>query len=223
MQVVSATFLADGNALNIDIGFIPDYVEAFELTSAAEVVYKWYRCLEDAEVTAGRYGIEDDGAGVLTECATADAGFAPWNGSKNSYVLIPDPADNKLRPVPIYGDYDATANYSSVGTDRSTTAIGTIIRPSATKHNGFVYELITGVTTASTEPDWGTVPGELTLDTGLNVWMCREENIVKMAGKGFTIGADLSVNGDLWVFKAERHDRMGDMGDAADGDPITFP
>lgn len=221
-QVVSGTFLADGNVLNIDIGFIPDYVEAFELTSTAEVVYRWYRCLVDAAQT-GQYGIEDSGAGVLSACADADNGLAAWDGSKNSYVLIPDPADNKLRPVPIYGDYDATADYSSVGTDRSTTAIGTIIRPSATKHNGCVYELITGVTTASTEPTWGTVPGELTLDAGLNVWMCREENIVKMAGKGFTIGVTLSVNSDLWVFKAERHDRMGDLGDAADGDPITFP
>lgn len=219
-MIVSGTFLADGNALNIDIGFIPDYVEAFELTSTAEVVYRFYRCLADAEA-AGQYGIEDSGAGVLSACATAAAGFAPYDQSKYSYVLLPDPADDKLRPVPVYGDYDATADYSSVGTDRSVTAIGTVIRP--TTHNGCVYELITGVTTASTEPAWGTVPGELTLDAGLNVWMCRAENIFKGAGRGFTIGVDLSVNTDLWVFKAERHDRMGDLGDAADGDPITFP
>ena len=216
-QVVSGTFIADGSTLNIDVGFIPDYVEAFELTSGPEIIYRWYRCLED-EATSGRYGLEDSGAGVITECATAAAGFAAYNGSKNSFVLITDPATDELVPVAVYGEY--TTTISSAATARSVTDIGTIIRPSAANHNGYVYECVTAGT-GSDEPTWPTTPGDTVLDNDVK-FICREENIVKGAGMGFAIGATLSVNSDLWVFKAERHDRMGDLGDAADADPITF-
>lgn len=215
-QVLSGCFIADGNALDIDIGFVPDFVEAFELTSTAEVVYRFYRCLAEAETT-GQYGLEDDGDGVISACATADAGFAAYDGSKVPRVLIPSPIDDVLVPALVTGDY--TLARSSDAAARSATAIGTILRP--TTHNGYVYECVTDGT-GSAEPTWPTTPGELIWD-GTSRYVCREENLVKASGQGFTIGATLSVNTDLWAFFAERHDRMGNLGDAADGDPITFP
>jgi len=221
-QVLSGTFIADGNAsdypLDVDIGFIPDYIEAFELTSTAEVIYRHYRVLEEAETT-GQYGLEDSGAGVISACADADNGFATWDGSKESLVLISNPIDDELVPVPVTGSYTTTIGSNALA--RSATNIGTIIRPSAAAHNGYVYEC-TVAGTASSEPTWPTVPGDTVLDNDVK-WICREENIVKGSGQGFTIGKVLNTDSDLWAFKAERHDRMGDMGDAASGDPITFP
>jgi len=217
-MIVSGTFTADGNQLDIDIGFVPDFVEAYELTSTAEVIYRYYRALADAETT-GQYGLEDSGAGVISACATAAAGFAAYTGSKVPRVMIPDPISEELVPALVTGDY--TTTIGSAATARTVTDLGTVIRPSAAAHNGYVYECLTAGT-ASAEPTWPTVPGETVLDNDV-LWICRKEIICKASGQGFSIGATLSVNSDLWAFKAERHDRMGDMGDAAVSDPITFP
>lgn len=218
-MIVSGTFLADNAiAANIDIGFIPDYLELITALGGTELILRWYRCLADAETT-GQYGIIDDGAGALAPCASAAYGIAAYDEGEALRVLIEDPSTGKLKPKTVYGDYDATADYSSVGAARSATAIGTIVRP--TEHNGFVYELITTASGTDTEPTWPTTPGE-TVDAGYHIWMCREENLTKRGGMGFTFGASISGDGEKIVFKAERHDRMGDMGDAADLDPVSF-
>lgn len=215
---VSGTFIADNAiAANIEIGFIPDYLEAIDLTTTL-IIYRWYRCLADAETT-GQYGIADDGAGVISECASADYGFLPYDEGENNRVLIENPSTGLLVPQSVYGDYGAAVDYSSVGAARSTTAIGTIVRP--TTHNGYVYELITTASGTDTEPTWPTTPGE-TVDAGYHIWMCREENFTKGGGKGFTVGASISTDSDVWVFRAERHDRTGDMGDADGPDPVNF-
>jgi len=218
-MIVSGNFVADNAiAANIEIGFIPDYIEAIDLTTTL-IIYRWYRVLADAKTT-GQYGIADDGAGALAPCASAAYGFSAYDNGDAIRVLIPDPSTGKLEPQAIYGDYDTTADYSSVGVARSATAVGTIIKP--TTHNSYVYELITAGGTDATEPTWPTNPGE-TVDAGNNVWMCRIENQVKGGGKGFTVGASISTDGDVWAFRAERHDRMGNMGDAADLNPVSFP
>lgn len=221
-MIVSGTFIADNAiAANIDIGFIPDYVELISALGGTELIVRFYRVLADAEAT-GQYGIIDDGAGALAPCASAAYGIAAYDEGEDMRVLIEDPSTGKLKEKAVYGDYSASVNYSTAtgSAARSATAIGTIVRP--TVHNGYVYELITTASGTDTEPTWPTTPGE-TVDAGYHIWMCREENLVKGGGKGFTVGASISTDSEVWVFKAERHDRMGDMGDAADLDPVSFP
>jgi len=220
---VSGTFIADGDAINVNIGFVPDYVEAFELTSDPEIVYRWYRVLSDrnaATAATFMYGIVDDGAGALSYAAAATNGFIAYDAPDEAGgVLIENPSTHRLESQSVL-DWLAATNYSTGGTDRSATVIGTIVRPII--HNGYVYELITGTGAGTGEPTWGTTPGETSTDSGSNIFMCREENVVKEGGIGFTLGATISVNSDIWVFKAERHDRMGDMGDAAGAQPTSF-
>lgn len=224
-MIASGTVIADGSAINVNIGFIPDYIEAFELTSDPEIVYRWFRCLAErdgATAATFMYGIEDDGAGAIEYCADADDGFIAYDATDQAgSVLIENPSTHRLEPQSA-ADWLAATNYSTGGTDRSATVVGTIIRPPV--HNGYVYELKTGTGVAATEPTagWGTVPGETSTDGGSNVWICRVENIAKNGGIGFTIGSNQSVNSDVWVFKAERHDRTGDMGDADGADPLSF-
>ena len=223
---VSGTFIADNNAINVNIGFIPDYIEAFNLTTGPEVL-RWFRCLAErdgATAATFMYGVEyDSGAdGTLEYCADADDGFIAYDATDEAgSVLIENPSTHRLEPQSV-ADWLAATNYSTGGTDRSATVVGTIIRPPV--HNGYVYEVKTGVGVATSEPTagWGTTPGGLSTDGGSNVWICRVENIAKNGGIGFTLGATQSTDSDVWVFKAERHDRMGDMGDAAGAQPTSF-
>jgi len=222
-MIVSGTVIADGSAINVNIGFVPDYIEAFELTSDPEIIYRWYRCLaerDDATAATYMYGVEDDGAGAIEYCADGDDGFIAYDATDEAgSVLIENPSTHRLEPQSVT-DWLAATNYSTGGTDRSSTVVGTIVRP--TTHNGYVYELITGTGLGTTEPTWGTTPGETSTDSGSNIFMCRQENIAKDGGVGFTIGSNQSVDSDVWVFKAERHDRTGDMGDAAGANPVSF-
>lgn len=225
-MIVSGTLVADGSAINVNIGFVPDYIEAFNLTTGPEV-FRWYRCLADRDGPTAAlfmYGVEyDSGAdGTLEYCADADDGFIEYDAPDESMsVMLIDPSTGLKSPQAVT-DWLAATNYSTGATDRSETVVGTIVRPPT--HNGYVYELITGSGAGISEPSagWGTTPGENTTDGGSNIFKCRVEELGTDGGKGFTIGATLSNDSDIWVFKAERHDRMGDMGDADAAAPLSF-
>lgn len=233
---VSGHIISNDEAINVDIGFIPDYVELYLLDAGAtaNLGLKYFGCLADDPESAahGRYGIAVDDAGDITYAAAATNGIIPYDEGKRLQVLLPDPKTGKLIKVRlgvtadsiIYNvDYNPLTNYNTNGVIRALTVTGTLIRP--TVHNGCIYELKSkhSDAAAGTEPTWGTVPGGETSDGLGNVWICREENIAKGGGLGFTIGATLaSTADDVIVFKAERHDRSGDMGDAAIADPVSF-
>lgn len=217
---ISGTFVAHGSAIPVDIGFIPDYIEAFELTSDPEVVYRWYRCLYDKASTF-MYGIADDGAGALSDCGSANGGFIPYEGRKTPQVLVESPVpETGDLAVPCFNYAYQIAN-SVTPTARSATVIGTMVRPDTA--NGYVYECTTTTGACAAEPTWPTTPGGTVTDSASNVWTCREENIALTGGMGFQVGSTLSVNSDIWVFKAENHDRHGDMGDADGQDPVKLP
>jgi len=217
MQKISGHFIAGDDAVSVECGFIPDRVELYSALGGTELGFVFLKILADLE-TSGRYGIALANAGTISVPTTAATGIIPYNGEKTPRVRIPAANGNGYSNAEIYGNYDATADYSSVGTDRSTSVVGTIIRP--TTHNGCVYELKTGVATASDEPTWETTPGEETTDTGLNVWICREEDLVNIGSLGFTVGVDICTDGEIWVFTAEKHDEVKDRGDADSADPI---
>jgi len=231
---VSGHIISNAAAINVDIGFIPDYVELYNELQGTETGLKWFRVLKDAGVIAayGLYGIAISNTGGVSCAGSANAGIIEYDEGKRLQVLLPDPKTGKLIKVRlgvtadgiIYAvDYNPATNYNDDGVVRALTVTGTLIRP--TVHNGCIYELksLHSSAVCSDEPDWSKVPGEETPDTLGNVWICREENIAKGGGLGFTIGSSLAGTADkVIVFKAERHIKMGKMGDAAIADPVSF-
>ena len=215
---VSGTFIARELATPVDIGFIPDHIKLYELTSTAEVMYDWYRCLYDKGSTF-MYGISHNGDGALADVGSADAGIIPYEEGEDVGIMIEHPTSGKLVKTTA-ADWTSDNSTNAVAKAASASpVIGTCLRP--TTHNGYVYECITAGTSSGTEPTWPTVPGETVLDNNV-LFICRKEIVAKGGGQGFQIGVDLSVNTDIWVFEAEKHLRSEDMGDADDGVPVRF-
>jgi len=231
MQKTSKYFIADGDTINVDFGFVPDKIFAISALGGTELYWEWHRILTE-KATSGQYGI-GDAAGAKTVCASAAAGFAKYNtqvdgvkiphpkgitaSNPDGYIKVP--AGAAAAAAPTISDWLATVNYASGGQDRSATVVGTCVRPPV--HNGRVFELITGTGLGTSEPTtWNVQPGETVTDGGSNVFLCREEILCQIGGKGITIGADISTDSEIWYIEAELHDEIYDAGDAADNDPI---
>ena len=225
-QIVSGFVISNGAAINVDIGFKPDFVELFNFDAGAtaNLGLTWYRCLADAPQSAanGRYGVSTVDAGDITYAADANNGIIPYDGTKMPGVLVESPVPEKGDvAVPCHNYAYQIAN-TVTPTERAATVIGTMVRPNT--GNGYVYECTTTAGACAVEPTWPITPGDTVQDSGNNVWTCREENITTIGGMGFTIGGTLAATADDFiVFKAERHDKSGDMGDAAGQDPVKYP
>ena len=207
---VSHTFIADGNAMIIGLGFLPAEVHGIIDINDTELRIDYYKVLKDA-AAVGLYGIIDDGAGVLAPCASAAYGISEYDSVVNG-VLVDSPKPGKGLIEAAVSDWAAA---STTPTARTATAIGTIVRPPT--HNGRVFECTTATGTYTTEPSsWDVVPGETVTDGGSNVWTCRQEIVSQSGQKGISIGASISTDGDVWVITAETHDKMSDKGDAGD-------
>jgi len=221
-------------AYNLDLGFIPTYAEVTVLTASYPTTYRWFgEEMEDsAEALASswEYGIKhspiaaiaahsdnDGGEAALqaleTYMATVATGISAYDGAKTPRVRIPAPNGNGFVEADVYGDWDATVDYDSVGTDRSTTVAGTIIRPPI--HNGKVFELLDGVATAASEPTtgWDVEPGVTVTDGGTNDFICRIEDIVSAKGKGITLGGTLLESDKIVYVVAWRNGHFRDIGD----------
>lgn len=213
-KIVSGKFLASTAEVNVECGFVPDYIEAFSALGGTEIKYEWFKVLYDYCVAAlGRFGFVTDGAPAHVAAATN--GFRPYDTSVES-VALPAPDGDGFMKATSIADFDAT---EAAYTARSVTALGSVVRP--TTHNGFVYECTNNVG-AGAEPTWPTKVGDSVTIVGGDTWICREERIVRTGVKGFTVGATICTNGEYWVFKAEKHDRYNDMGDADVENPVTF-
>jgi hypothetical protein len=218
MKKVGGHFIADGSAVNIDIGFIPDKFVAWEgMEETNPDMHVWHKEQANTANGNGQYGLLLTGStGVVTKHAAAANGFAEYDTGADR-VLVDSPA-------PGVGDVEATvADWaaSTTATARSATTIGTIVRP--TTKNGYVYECTTGGTTNDTEgePTWPTTLGDTVTETDGVVWTCREENTVRGGAKGLTLGATGSTDGDEWTWEAELWDRVKPEQDAASYDPVN--
>lgn len=216
MKKVCQHVIADGNAMNIELGFVPDYVRAlakFEETSP--VTYEWWKELANTANSNGQYGITRpaDGSAPL-KLSGASGGFASYD-TATIKAMIPAPNGNGEVAATIAADFVAGA---TAPTARTTSIVGTVVRPST--HNGFLYECTVTAGVYGTEPTtWGTVLGETTSD-GTNTWICREEKLKKVGARGITIGADISTNTDEWIVEAELWDSIGPEKDSDSYDPI---
>lgn len=213
MKCVTRILIGSGAAYNLELGFEPNRVEVDLISTAtASIFYRWQGRNQQEHATcitdSTEYGIKI-AEGVTSICDTVAKGISLYDGAKTPRVRIPAFDGDGFSETDVYGDYDIAADYSSVGTARSTTALGTVVRP--TTHNGYVYELTTAGGTDATEPTWPTTPGE-SVDGGNNIWICREEDITSSKGKGITLGATLLASGDLFVVRAFMDDDIVDLG-----------
>lgn len=209
MQGVERRWDADGNAKNIALGFVPDFailIEAVDETNPS--IYIYSKQIDDAEsMTAVKINGAD---GVVTRCTTAATGMEPYN-TKTDRVKVPHPSGTGWSVTSV-ADWAAATSYASGA--RTTTAVGTVVRPPT--HNGRVFELTTATAAGTSAPSsWDVAPGASVTDGGSNVWICREERICAEGAQGVTVGADIQTDAQHCVLVAFKLDNSVNAGDAA--------
>ena len=152
MKMNSGQFVADGNEVNVEVGFKPDFVIAFEgLEETSPSPHFWFRSAIDAISSDGEFGLLLTGTtGVVTKHAAAINGFAPLD-SEALKLLLPNPAGGKDLAVDLP---DAFVAGTAQPTARTATALGTVTKPSLGNENGLVAECTTDNGVYGTEPTW---------------------------------------------------------------------
>ena len=211
MKMNTGSFIADGLAVNVDVGFIPDFVIAFEgCEEGNPQLHYWMRERIDAASALGQFGFLDT-AGTKSTHAAAANGFASLD-TVAPKLMLPAPSGTgeaiATLPVPfVAGTAQPTA--------RTTTVVGTVVKSSNSQEKGFVYECTVSAGVYGTEPTaWPTVPGQ-TVSDGTNTWICRESKIKNVGVKGFTLGATGQTDGDEWTWIAFAADKVSTEVDAA--------
>lgn len=216
VEIVSGKFLAaNAVATHVECGFVPDFILAISDPGTTPVQHQFYKLLYDIAAT-GRWGFIYAAGVAPTPNANALEGIIPYDTSIDTVFL---PATNNQG----YIKAPSVADWLTTTTPVARVAngvLGSCIRP--TTHNGLVYECTISGGVMGVEPvTWPLVPGATVSDTN-NTYIARVERVVKRGVKGFTVGATISVDGIMWVFRAEKHDRYTYMGDADIENPVTF-
>jgi hypothetical protein len=200
----------DGSAVNIDLGFIPDFAIMLANTGQTNPdIYLWFRRFVDDQ---SMYGLLITGStGVVTRVTTAATGLDAFD-SKFQQVRVESPVPGRGKQLADVSDWAA----STSATARTASAVGTIVRP--TTKNGYVYECTTGGTTNDTEgePTWPTTPGDTVTETDGVVWTCREEEAAIGGAKGLTAGATTQTDAREYFIYATKSELDRDAGDAAE-------
>lgn len=212
MDIKSGYFLSDGNAVNVILGFVPDFLMLYADFVGAPTLVQFSRCVNAAGIT-GQYGFQDGSTGDWV-AADQGSGVVPFDTSYNNYVMVESPR-------PGIGKLAVATNLwtaSTAWTARSATVIGSIIVP--TTRNGYVYECTTYSSADGTpEPTWPTTPGTTVAEAvSTNVFTCRKAEFTRAGGKGFTYGGDEQTDGEYVHFIAFKTNKDRYLGDAADGD-----
>ena len=216
MKKYGGELIADGSAINLDIGSVPDkFIGTAKAEETNPLIYTWYKERANTANANAQYGYLNTGSsGVVTKAADADNGIQSYD-TVTLKAMLPAPNGN--------GEVAATIAAAFVAgvaqpTARTTAVVGTTLRPSTA--NGFLYECTTSAGVYGTEPTtWGTVVGGTTSD-GTNTWTCRTEKLKNIGAKGITIGASLSTDTDEWSYEAELYDSDAPERDSATYDPV---
>lgn len=217
-KIVSGALIASDAAINVECGFVPDYVRLWTALGGTELVYDWFKALVDTDAGTGQYGILDTG-GAKSTPSTAATGIIPYDA--NAIKLAFDNASGDGPDQFADPPSPWTKALSDAATARTTTALGDFVKPTSGNENGLVAECTTAGTGAASEPTWPTKPGDKVTD-GTTVWTMRTTKVVQVGVKGFTIGVTVATDSEILVFKAEQHDRSEDMGDADSESPVRF-
>ena len=213
MKFNSGQFVANGSEVDVEVGFIPDFVIAFEgLEETNPQVHYWFRSAIDSASAEGQFGILDTG-GTKTKHAAAINGFAALD-EVALRLLLPNPAGGNDLAIALPSAFVAG---TAQPTARTITTLGTITKPSSGNENGLVAECTADNSTYGTEPTWPSVAGQSVTDDNSNIWIMREEKLENRGIKGFTLGATGQTDSDEWKWMAFAADK-----ESADRDMANF-
>lgn len=220
-QQVLRHFVSDGLAAIIDLGFVPDMVKVHLDDGTNVDIITFFKRMFDDE---GTYGTIMTGtSGITTVAGTAATGISAFDSTLLRQML-PAPSGNGLQGATLAEAY--TVARSTAATARSTTALGTILKPSINNvaaKKGLVFECTTAGT-GSAEPTWPTEAGESVVDNSV-VYIARESIIEDIGVKGIQIGVDV-INNDngnnvyVEAYRADFDPSVVDAGDIVAGNPI---
>lgn len=143
-NMATITFTGSGEILEVDLGFIPDFVRLIaEGNDAAIDFTDWYRIREDEWAEAKRGGILIN-EGVTSNISQATAGgIRSFTGAKKT---------------PTISEWSTAV--STAATARAGAVPGTYVRPTITGNydKSSVFECVTAGTGTAVEPNWDSAP-----------------------------------------------------------------
>lgn len=201
-QIHIATFIGDGAAVYLPIGFIPDYFFMADVgDDKATVFYHWFKLLEDISYTYA------DGVKVtegVTDSLADGSGIESYNTTANAPTVT-------------------TWSASASPTARSGSTHGSYYRPTRTGGKGdfsAIFECIAGTTTGSSEPSWPKDPGGTVVDNDVT-WQ-RVDDDVPMSRVGYQgIALDVAPDDSHYCctlsVQADKVENWGDLVDWSGG------
>lgn len=196
-------FIGSGEIVELDLGFIPDFVYLqVEGAATACVWYIWERIMEDEGVAAIKGGIRFSEG--VTAIYAHDGLIAAFEGKIKTPTIV-----------------DWTTAVSTAATAKTGLVHGTYVRPTGLNGNdrSAIFECVVAGTGIATEPDWATLapalgnqfvePGGDTTWERVNV---AEE--IKQCN-GIEIAAAIAVDSTIFSGYAIRGDVVKNFGDAA--------
>lgn len=181
-KMKTGTFTGASAALNLNLGFVPDYFRWWmnETTAAAGIAGgEW-----DAEMAAGD---------AMVDVVLAD------NGTTGNLSRSFD-ATNGITKL------DTAVNKPDIWKASTAYAVGDVVRP--TTNNGYYYKCSTAGTSHTAEPTWGTtVAGTTSEGGGTAVWTCYLQGdlpVERTKVQGVTIGTGCMTNAKVYRYLALR-------------------
>lgn len=201
-QFNTGHFEADGGAIYLPIGHVPDYFMLMDFHTDTNIVfYHWWRQMELDMGTGKQEGVSV-AEGVTANLAD-DGGITAYDSSDN------------YPSVSTWTEAVATA-----ATARTATASGTFVKPSTTgtmdtgeaADRSLIFECVTAGTGGSTEPTWPTEAGGQVTDNSV-VWERVTEPLFRSGYQGVSIAAALMTNGQEYFYNAWLANKARDHGD----------
>ncbi|KKN11242.1 hypothetical protein LCGC14_1028540 [marine sediment metagenome] len=216
-QILTGLFTSDtGSDANLNIGFVPDKIEFWEVEGTNGRYIVWFKRMEEDLAGGSQEGIYISGDAANRECALLGdgAGISAYESAAGG-VRIPDPAG--VRNTWITASPAVWVADTAPAAFRTVSVIGDVVWP--TVRNGYVYEATVDgggdhKTHATDEPTWPTVPGETVVDD-LVTWTCRHESTINAGFRGVIVASEVFQNDKSVVFEATQADRSLNFGDLA--------
>ena len=98
MKINGGHFIADGNAVNVDVGFVPDMVIAWEgMEETSPSMHTWFKEQANTANANAQYGLILTGtSGIVTKHAAATNGFISEDMFKKALCALVDHATTSL-------------------------------------------------------------------------------------------------------------------------------
>ncbi len=198
-QIKVGHFQADAGIVYLPLGFVPDYFKMIDLNGASTISYEWFERQQDDEAGGEQEGIQEAANGAKTLLGDAAGITAYDTGAQIPTVL------------------DWSAGLTVVA--RSASAHGTYIRPTASSEEdrNAIFEVVTNVTTGTTEPTWTNAPaiGDQILDNHGSPVVYERVNVALERGgyQGVCIQNEIQGSDREYYFLAIQADESEDLGD----------